>query len=189
MAAPLQRQTNLRVQVPGGEHSPSCRRETSMHLESSCGSVAAAFELARSVGACMAAPLHRQTPPEGAWCRLPGGKNSPPECLHLASRISRKLAPTDQSELAWRLRCKGKQTCVCKKCRLPGGKHSPPECRRQRRARTLSPPPPCKVQQPQVGSISRSLHGGSVAKASKPACAGCLVASTLHRSVRDEHAP
>ena len=39
-----------------------------------------------------------------------------------------------------------------------GGKHSPPpECRRQRRAHTVSPPPPRTVQQPQACSISWSF--------------------------------
>ena len=38
-----------------------------------------------------------------------------------------------------------------------GSKHSHAECKRQRRARTLRPPPPCTVQHPQACSISESV--------------------------------
>ena len=74
-----------------------------------------------------------------------------------------------------------------------GCKHSQTvECQRQRRARTLSRPPPCAVDQPQACSISRSFIGGFRCKSKPRAGAWCLAASTLHRSRasgRDEHAP
>ena len=52
----------------------------------------------------------------------------------------------------------------CKWCRGISGKHSPPECQRQRRARTLTPPPPRTVRQPQACTISRGFMAASIAK-------------------------
>ena len=71
-----------------------------------------------------------------------------------------------------------------------------PECQRQRRARTLSPPPPRTVEQPQACLICRSfIMAISVAKANQPAGAGKgawsrrQALSTLRRaSGRDEPA-
>ena len=78
-----------------------------------------------------------------------------------------------------------------------GSKHSAPECRRQRQARTLSPPPLQTVEQPQACSISRRAAWQLRLKAQPRAGASCFVvlvasihASILHRSAsgRHEHA-
>ena len=63
----------------------------------------------------------------------------------------RKLAPSVGA--SWRLRCRPQSVHV----RGCGSKHSHAECKRQRRARTLRPPPPCTVQHPQACSISESV--------------------------------
>ena len=63
----------------------------------------------------------------------------------------RKLAPSVGA--SWRLRCGPQSVQVLGR----GSKHSHAECKRQRRARTLRPPPPCTVQHPQACSISESV--------------------------------
>ena len=178
MAAPLQRQTHLRVQVPGGKHSPlDCYRQRqarTLSPPSPCTvQLPQACSISRSLHGGSVALLAKANKPAcaSAWRRaLSTGVPAAETSTHLESASTLQSAAAaswlHQSELAWRLRCKGKQTCVC---RLPGGKHSPLEC--QRRAHTLSPPSPRTEDQPQACSISRSLHGGSVARANKPACA------------------
>ena len=74
----------------------------------------------------------------------------------------------DPSELDAGFRCKGKAPAPMCLVLGRGGKHSAPECQRQRRARTLSRPSPCTVEQPQACSISRSSIAALVAKATPP---------------------
>ena len=92
-----------------------------------------------------------------------GGKHSPSECQTLEPPLTLSPPPPRTVEqphtrarsvgASWRLRCSTQsvQVLVC------GSKHSHAECKRQRRARTLRPPPPCTVQHPQACSISESV--------------------------------
>ena len=64
------------------------------------------------------------------------------------------------------------------------GKHSPPNCQRQRRARTLTPPPPRNVEQPQACSISQT----SLMCVCNQKCINCTVGSLArpHKSVNTQ---
>ena len=90
--------------------------------------------------------------------------------LHRQSRC--KLARSVGAPSLRRLRRKGKH--------LHAGdwswrrKHSPLKCSRQRRARTLSPPPPFIVEQVQACSISRSFITAAPSQRQTPSCR-CLV--------------
>ena len=123
-----------------------------------------------------------------------------PECLclphHLSSEvplglyacsISRSFVPAHVAKVHKHLQVLGH-----------GGKHSPPapKCQRQRRARTLSPPPPYIVEQAGASLLDQSeLRAGSRHKgAHTPASARPRrQAVTLHPPPsargRDEHAP
>ena len=106
----------------------------------------------------MAAPL-QTTISAGAWSAastlMPSANDSdehaPCVRLHLAPCSTRKLAPSVRA--SWQLRCRPQSVQV----RGRGSKHSHAECKRQRRARTLRPPPLCTVQHPQACSISESF--------------------------------
>ena len=84
-----------------------------------------------------------------------------------------------------------RQTPVLQVLGRRGGKHSPTRVP-ERRARTLSQPPSCTVEQPQACSTSRELHGGSVAKANTPTGASWSGRQALSQPSpigRDEHGP
>ena len=121
--------------------------------------------------------------------------------LRVVPSSSRKVLSSGGA--SWRLRCSTQSVQVLGR----GSKHSHAECKRQRRARTLRPPPPCTVQhpqacsisesvmaaplqtigsrpveQPQACSISRSVHGGCIAKANTRA--GAWLESRKQRRAR-----
>ena len=122
--------------------------------------------ISRSFMACaisrsfIAASIAKTIPPAGPWCLTTSGKHSPPECQRprRARTLSRppprtveqpqSCSITSRSLMAASVAKTKPPAEVC--CLVCGGKHSPPECHPQRRARTLSRPPPRTVEQPQA---------------------------------------
>ena len=84
-------------------------------------------------------------------------------CEAIRARSLSPPTPTSMDTLG-RLRCSRQTTCKCMSLVLAAST-LPPECKRQTRARTLSPPLPYTVEQPQACSISRRSISGSVAHA------------------------
>ena len=104
----------------------------------------------------------------------PRGKHSPPECQQQRqARILRSPPPPRTVEQP--------QACSISRSLMAApvvmahnlqvqvpsprsGKRSPPKCQRQRRARTLGPPPPCTVEQSQACPIRWSFVAAFVCK-------------------------
>ena len=104
---------------------------------------------------CMAAAFARAS----AWCwrqalctEVPAEETSTHLESTSASQRGAAASLLDQSEVHGG--CVAKPNHLQVQISGPGGKHSPPsECQWHRRARTLSPPPPGTVEQPQAASL------------------------------------
>ena len=91
--------------------------------------------------------------------------------LESASTSHRGAASSllDQSELDGSFRLQSQSPAHLQATRHHGDKRSPHECHRQKRASTLSQPPPRTVEQPQACSISRSLMAAFRLQSQSPA--------------------
>ena len=122
----------------------------------------------------------RPPPPQPLGCTILASVEQPQQACPISWRTFMAAAPLQRQ-------------ATCRLLDRRSGKHSPLACQRQRRARTLRPPPPRTVEQPQACSISRRTFM-MAAPLQRQTPAGSLIveaASTLRQSARgrDEHAP
>ena len=147
-------------------------------------------KLAPSVGTSWR--LYYRIPSIQAFCR--GSKHSPSKCQRQrrARTLSQSAPRTVEQPQACTTKLHGgsvtkpnHQSCECV---IADGKHSPLKCQRQRRARTLSPPLPRTVEQPQACTRVRPIGASCVCN---QMYINCTVVSQArpHKSVNTQLVP